>query len=203
MTERILQKATELFITLGFKSVTMDDIASNLGISKKTLYKHFSNKTELVDETTNHMFSIISLGIDEICASDLNPIAEIFEIKNLMMRHLKDEKSSPQYQLQRYYPNIFSSLKKKQFKKMQECTIENIKKGKEQGLYRADLDIDFVTRIYFIGAMGIKDKDYFPLKDFSMSTLTNYFLEYHLRGICSEKGIIELQKQLEKNKTTN
>ncbi len=199
MTDRILEKATELFITLGFKSVTMDDIANNLGISKKTLYKHFSNKTELVDETTNHMFNTISLGIDDICASALNPIAEIFEIKNLMMRHLKDEKSSPQHQLQRYYPNTFRALKKKQFKKMQECTVENIKKGKEQGLYRVDLDIDFVTRIYFIGAMGIKDKDYFPLKDYSMSTLTNYFLEYHLRGICSEKGIIELQKQLEKN----
>lgn len=200
MTEKILHKASELFITLGFKSVTMDDIANNLGISKKTLYKHFNNKTCLVDKTTDFMFSTISKGIDEICALDLNPIAEIFEIKNLMMQHLKDEKSSPQHQLQRYYPNIFDELKKKQFKKIQGCTYENIKKGKEQGLYRADLDIDFVTRIYFIGVTGIKDKEYFPLENYSMQTLTTFFLEYHLRGICSEKGIIELQKQLEKNK---
>ena len=202
MTEKIVHKASELFLNLGLKSVTMDDIANNLGVSKKTLYKYFENKTFLVGKVTDYMFGIISEGIDRVCALDLNPIAEIFEIKNLMMQHLKDEKSSPQHQLQKYYPGIFDALKKKQFKMIQELTIENIKKGKEQGLYRADLDIDFVTRIYFIGVTGIKDKDYFPLVNYSMQTLTAFFLEYHLRGICSEKGIIELEKQLEKNKNS-
>lgn len=202
MTEKILNKASELFLNLGFKSVTMDDIATNLGISKKTLYKHFNNKTCLVDKVTEYLFGNISTGIDSVCAMDLNPIAEIFEIKNLMMQHLKDEKSSPQHQLQKYYPGIFNTLKKKQFKKIQECTYQNIKKGKEQGLYRADLDIDFVTRIYFIGVTGIKDKEFFPLENYSMQSLTAYFLEYHLRGICSEKGIVELEKQLEKNLNT-
>merc|ERR1712065_129585 len=90
------------------------------------------NKTELVDETTNHMFSIISLGIDEICASDLNPIAEIFEIKNLMMRHLKDEKSSPQYQLQRYYPNIFSHSRRSNSKKCKSVPLRTSKKEKNK-----------------------------------------------------------------------
>lgn len=196
MKNKILEKSSELFLTLGFKSVTMDDIASELGVSKKTLYKFYSNKTQLVDESTNYMFEIISKDMDAICELEENPIKEIFSIKNLMMRHLKDEKSSPQHQLQKYYPKIYESLKKRQFEIMKSCTYENIKKGKALGLYRQDIDIDFVIRIYFIGVTGIKDKNYFPLEKYSMRTLTNYFLEYHLRGICSKKGIQELENQL-------
>jgi len=112
------------------------------------------------------------------------------------MKHLKDEKSSPQYQLQKYYPKIFKNLKHKQFELMQELFKENLTKGIEQKLYRNDIDIDFTARIYFNGMLGIKNKDLFPLVNYSMNTLTSYHLEYHLRGICSQKGIIELEKQL-------
>ncbi len=112
------------------------------------------------------------------------------------MKHLKDEKSSPQYQLQKYYPKIYKTLKQKQFKVMQELIKENLAKGIQQKLFRATIDIDFTARIYFHGMVGIKDKDLFPLENNSMNTLTTNHLEYHLRGICSQKGIKELEKQL-------
>jgi hypothetical protein len=126
----------------------------------------------------------------------MNPIDELFSIKKLVMENLKDEKSSPQYQLQKYYPKIYSSLKQKQFLVMQNFVIKNLKKGIEIGLYRTDIDLQFISRIYFNGMVGIKDKDLFPLNDYSMKTLMNYYLEYHLRGICSEKGKQQLEKQL-------
>ena len=112
------------------------------------------------------------------------------------MENLKDEKSSPQYQLQKYYPKIYASLKQKQFHVMQDCVINNLKKGIETGLYRENIDLEFISRIYFNGMVGIKDKDLFPLNDYSMKTLMNYYLEYHLRGICTEKGIEQLENQL-------
>ena len=115
------------------------------------------------------------------------------------MEHLKDEKSSPQYQLQKYYPKIFKNLKIKQFEVMQGLIKENLMKGIKQNLYRKTIDIDFIGRIYFQGMTGIKNKDLFPLNNYSMLTLTNYHLEYHLRGICTSKGLEELNKQL-KNK---
>ena len=196
MKDKIIEVANELFLNLGFKSVTMDDIANKIGVSKKTIYKYFKNKTELVDVVTNHTFETISCGIDEICNKNLNPIEEIFSIKRLVMEHLKDEKSSPQYQLQKYYPNTYTQLKQKQFLQMQECVINNLKLGINNGFYRANIDLEFISRIYFIGLTGIKDKDFFPLDNYSMKELMNYYLEYHMRGICTEKGIKKLENQL-------
>jgi AcrR family transcriptional regulator len=188
MKEKILHNATEMFLNIGFKSVTMDDIATNSGISKKTIYAHFANKIQLVEAATLHIFITHE--------QQQNPIIELFEIKRFVMKHLKDEKSSPQYQLQKYYPKIFKNLKHKQFELMQELFKENLTKGIEQKLYRKDIDIDFTARIYFNGMLGIKNKDLFPLVNYSMNTLTSYHLEYHLRGISTAKGIKELEKQL-------
>lgn len=196
MKDKIIEIAGEMFLTLGFKSVTMDDIAGNLGISKKTLYTHFKNKTELIDSVTSHLFDTICHGIDMICEEKKNPIQELFEIKRFVMEHLKDEKSSPQYQLQKYYPKIYASLKERQFQVMQESIIENLKRGIETDLFRSDIDTDFISRMYFHGMTGIKDKELFPLKKYSMNTLMNYYLDYHLRGICTSKGIKELENQL-------
>ena len=196
MRDKILEKSNELFLNLGFKSVTMDEIAASLGVSKKTIYKYFKNKTELIDTVTHRMFDTICSGIDDICELELNPIEELFSIKRLVLDNLKDEKSSPQYQLQKYYPKIYASLKQKQFHVMHDCVINNLKKGVEIRLYRETINLEFISRIYFNGMIGIKDKDLFPLTDYSMNTLMNYYLEYHLRGICTEKGIQQLENQL-------
>jgi AcrR family transcriptional regulator len=200
MREKILHKSQDLFLNLGFKSVTMDDIASEMGISKKTIYVHFPNKTKLVEATTLHMFETISCGIDCICELKKNPIAEIFDIKQFVMDHLKNEKSSPQYQLQKYYPKIFATLKSKQFEVMQGCVTENLKRGMDQGLYRENINIDFISRIYFYGMVALKDQELFSLKTFSMNSLMENYLEYHLRGICTPKGLETLTEFLKINK---
>lgn len=178
-----------MFLNLGFKSVTMDDIANNLGCSKKTIYQHFGNKTKLVEATTLYMFDFISHGIDCICALNKNPIEEIYDIKQFVMDHLKDEKSSPQYQLQKYYPKIYSTLRQKQYGVMHDCVKQNLDRGIELGIYRESLNVEFITRIYFSSIMAIKDKDLFPLKHFSMNSLMENYIEYHLRGICTPKGL--------------
>lgn len=194
MKEKIIQKASEMFITLGFKSVTMDDIANELGISKKTIYTHFRNKTELVKEVTMSLFEAISCGIDCICELQKNPIEELYEIKKLVMLYLKNEHSSPQYQLQKYYPEIHDKLKAKHYEKMSDCTLRNLKRGVEMGLYRENLDIDFVSRIYFIGVNGIKDQVIFPANKFQKVQLMEDYLEYHLRGIVTKNGLQTLNK---------
>ncbi len=199
MKEKILHKAGELFLTYGFKSVTMDDIANEMAISKKTIYQHFSNKTKLVESVTLNLFAKISEEIDCLCTLKRNPIEEVYEIKKLIMKHLKGEKSSPQYQLQKYYPKIFNTLKTKQFEIMSDCVVENIERGIEQGLYRKSLDIEFVVRIYFSGVLSVKDKDLFPKEMFSTEELLENYLEYHLRGIVTENGLSKLNQIINKN----
>ena len=147
MKNKILHNAADMFLNLGFKSVTMDDIASNSGVSKKTIYAHFSNKTDLVEAVTNYIFDLVCSGIDLIYEQQQNPIIELFEIKKFVMQHLKDEKSSPQYQLQKYYPKIFATLKKKQFEVMQKSIRENLARGINKDLYRDSVDEDFIASI--------------------------------------------------------
>lgn len=197
MKDKIINIAGELFLNLGFKSVTMDEVASASGVSKKTIYTHFKNKTSLVQEVTNTFFEAICEGINAIQEQENNPIKEMYAVKRFVMHYLKDEKSSPQYQLQKYYPEIFSQLKEKQFEFMQTCIRTNLTRGIHQKLFKADIDIHFIARIYFHGMMGIKNPDLFPLQQFSMNDLMNHYLEYHLRGISTEKGIKEIEKQLQ------
>ena len=179
MREKILINASDLFITYGFKSVTMDDIANKLGISKKTIYQHFENKTKLVEATTLYMFGIISQGIDCICELEKNPIEELYDIKNFVMVHLKNEKSSPQYQLQKYYPKIFKTLKSKQFEVMQSCVTTNLNRGVTDGIFRENINIDFISRLYFNGIVSLKDEEIFPLTNFSMKMLSVMIFSLH------------------------
>lgn len=200
MKNEILKTAADMFLNYGFKSVTMDEIANALGMSKKTLYQHYSNKETLVEAVVLYMFEIISTGIDEIRKKENNPIEEIFEIKEFLMRHLKDEKSSPQFQLQKYYPKIFENVKSKQLCVMQDCVVCNLELGVSLGLYRESIDVPFISKIYFNCMMALKDKELFPLERFSMRSLMNHYLEYHLRGICTPKGSEILETYL-KNQT--
>lgn len=201
MKQKIIQKATNLFLNLGFKSVTMDDIANELGISKKTIYLHFKNKTALVKECTFSVSHRITNGIDSICSSNQNPIDEVFAIKQFISEQLQKEKSMPQYQLQKYYPEIFKTVRQTQFDKMIECAKNNISRGIQNGLYRKNMDPDIVARLYFLGMTGIRDEKLFPIKMFAPEYIIDEYLEYHLRGIVTEKGMQHLNQFLKENQS--
>ncbi|MGB3607624.1 MAG: TetR/AcrR family transcriptional regulator [Psychroserpens sp.] len=189
MREKIITKSEELFLSLGFKSVTMDDIASEMGISKKTIYVHFPNKTKLVEAVTFNLFDTICDGIDDICENAANPIEELYSIKMFVMHHLKNEKSSPQYQLRKYYPLIHDQLKFKQFEKMHQSVQESLEQGVSTEVFRDTINVDFISRMYFTGMTGIKDNMFFPPEIFQMDYLMESYLEYHLRAIVTEKGM--------------
>lgn len=199
MKDDIIQKAAEMFINLGFKSVTMDDIAQEMGISKKTIYTHFKNKTQLVKETVLAVFHIITCGIDHIIAGDKNPIEELYEIKKFAMMQLKNEKASPQYQLQKYYPEIYKMIKSLKFENMHQCTSNNLKRGIAQGYYREGINIEFISRIYFLAINEINNESFFPPKEFPKTTIMEDYLEYHLRGIVTDKGKETLQRFIRTN----
>jgi len=196
MRQEIIDKASEMFLNLGFKSVTMDDLANEMGISKKTIYTHFANKTKLVEATTNHVFHLVCNGIDCIRDENNNPICELFQINTFIKTLLKNEKAGPQYQLQKYYPKIFKTLKSGQFEIMNECVVNNLQRGIAQGLYRENINPEMVARYYYLGATGIKDFDLFPPEKFNPQEVIDAYLEYHLRGIVTKKGELELIKHI-------
>lgn len=193
LKEDILKTAVDLFLTFGFKSVTMDDIANKMGISKKTIYAHFPTKTKLVEATTFFLLETIDGVIEEIRQRDLNAIEELFEIKKFVMHHLKDERSSPQYQLSKYYPKVYQNVEKHHLKLMCCSISDNLEKGIKGGLYRENIPVDFISKLYFLGMTAIKGSELFAPEEYTMRELTENYLEYHLRAIVTPAGFKTLK----------
>jgi AcrR family transcriptional regulator len=196
MRDQILEKSSHMFITLGFKSVTMDDIAAEMAISKKTIYQYFKNKDELVHDASLFVYEKISTGIDCICSLGKNAVEELIDIKDFVNQYLQDEKNAALYQLSKFYPKTFKFIRKKEFEKMQECVVRNIRNGIIQGLYRKEVNLSFMTRIYFQGVFSIKDIDVFPLDEFESKSLQDLYLDYHLRAMVTIKGLKLLEKHI-------
>jgi AcrR family transcriptional regulator len=200
LEQSIVITSTELFLSLGFKSVTMDDIANEMKISKKTIYNFFSNKETLVQSVVFSMYHHITSGLDQIRETAANPISELYEIKLFIMHQLKGEKTSPLYQLRKYYPSIHSELQKKQFDFMTTSVKKSLKKGVNMKLFRASIDVDFISRMYFNGMNGIKNVEMFPTDKYSPEELMENYLDYHLRAIVTENGMELLSSHI-KNKS--
>ena len=189
LEKSIVVNSTELFLTLGFKSVTMDDIAEEMKISKKTIYTFFANKEALVQSVVFSMYSYITTNLTQIREKASNPISELYEVKMFIMHQLKGEKTSPQHQLRKYYPNIHKELQKKQFDFMTKSVKKSLTKGVEMKLFRPSIDIDFISRMYFNGMVGIKNVDMFPIEKYSPEQLMENYLDYHLRAIVTDNGM--------------
>mgnify|MGYP001450748896 FL=1 len=198
LKELILEKTRELFLTIGFKSVTMDQIAYDMGISKKTIYNFFENKNELVKAVTSYMFNSITNGVTEIKKNSNNPINELYDINLFLIKYLKKESVSPLYQLEKYYPLIHKEINKKQFDFITKSTTGSLNNGIKLGLFRKDIKIDFISRLYFKGMIGIRDLDTFPLNLYDPVSLKIDFIEYHLRAIVTEKGLKKLNHFINK-----
>ncbi|MDT0675168.1 TetR/AcrR family transcriptional regulator [Autumnicola musiva] len=194
MREKILNTASEMFLAYGFKSVTMDDIADKLGISKKTIYANFSTKVKLVEATVHHLFSVVQEGIKKIQSEEKNPIKELYAVRRYGMNYVNDQKASPHYQLNKYYPRVAKSVEGKYFNVILHCVIANLERGITTGHYRSGIPISFIARIHFAGIKGVKDPDLFPPEEYSNQKLMDYFLDYHLRAICTSKGLETLEE---------
>ncbi len=202
MKEKIIEQATEMFLNLGFKTATMDDIAQSMGISKKTIYAHFKTKSKLVEASAQHLFDEIIAAIGKLQKEELNPVVEKFEMKDMVNKMLKNEKTSPHFQLKKYYPRIHDKFRNKQFDVTQQFVITNLQRGITSGHYRSDIPISFISRLHFVGMLSIKDQNLFPEEEYTNPKLMEYFLEYHLRAIVTEKGL-ETLKEILKNKEQN
>ncbi|MBW4359302.1 TetR/AcrR family transcriptional regulator [Flavobacterium taihuense] len=194
MKEKIISKATELFLKLGFKSVTMDDIACEMCISKKTIYKFFCNKEILIEESTEMVHKTIHESIDTIAAKNYNAIKENFEIKKMFKEMFKSGEASPAHQLKKHYPEIYDKVMSREINECNTVFKQNIEKGIQQGLYRENLDIDIYVKFYYnlifsIHGMTSSEKE--------SQKLELEALEYHTRAMATPSGIIELEKQLQ------
>ncbi len=193
MKEKIIKKATEMFLKLGFKSVTMDDIACEMCISKKTIYKYFSNKEKLIEEGTEVVHQKIHTLMDEVVAQNHNAIAENFEIRKMFKEMFQSFDHSPAYQLKKHYPEIYEKMMANEIQDCSQLFTHNIEKGIAEGLYRPEVDIAAAVQFYYTLIFSINEN---TLYEKDASELEAKALEYHTRAIATPAGLEELERQL-------
>lgn len=196
MKEKIIKKATDMFLKLGFKSVTMDDIACEMCISKKTIYKYFSNKEKLIEEGTEVVHQKIHAVMDEVIAKEYNAIEENFEIRKIFKEMFQSFDHSPAYQLKKHYPEIYQKMMENEIEDCSNVFGQNIEKGIKEGLYRQDTDIEASVKFYYTLIFSINEN---TMLEREASELELKALEYHTRAIATTKGIKELENQLLKS----
>ena len=190
---KIINKSRELFLKLGFKSITMDDIAQEMSCSKKTLYKHFANKEILVEETTDTVQDEVHLNISKILNSNENAIAGNFEVSAYFQDMFKSSETSPVHQLKKHYPKIYDKVHKRQVSECKIWFMNNIQKGIDQGYFRSEIDIDNYADFYYLMLFNINEN---AVNVRDAAALELKALEYHIRAMATPKGIIELENQL-------
>lgn len=194
MKDKIIKKATEMFLKLGFKSVTMDDIACEMCISKKTIYKYFSNKESLIEEGTEVVHQKIHAMMDEVMAQNHNAIAENFQMREMFKQMFQSFDQSPAYQLKKHYPEIYQKMMANEIEDCSQMFRQNIEKGIAEGLYRKDTDIEAAVKFYYTLIFSINENTMLEKDAYELELKA---LEYHTRAIATPKGITELEKHLQ------
>ena len=194
MKDKIINKAKEMFLKLGFKSITMDDIACEMCISKKTIYKYFSNKDILIEESIDLVHKEVKETMDAIISKNYNAIEENFEIKRMFREMFKSAESSPIYQLKKHYPDIYNKVLNIQVSNCEDCFRKNILKGIKEGLYRENLDVENYVKFYYTLIFTINENTMLEKESHELELKA---LEYHIRAMATLAGIIELEKHLQ------
>ncbi|MEY4835673.1 MAG: hypothetical protein RI980_1788 [Bacteroidota bacterium] len=194
MKEKIVNVAKDMFLKLGFKSITMDDIACEMCISKKTIYKYFSNKELLIEESTQLVHKEVRETIDKIVSKNFNAIEENFQIRRMFKEMFKYSETSPVYQLKRHYPEVYQKVVGYQIEICEGCFRANILKGINEGLYRENIDVENYVKFYYTLIFSISEN---TALEKEANNLEHIALEYHTRAMATQAGIIELEKQLQ------
>lgn len=195
---KIIEGAVQVFMKFGIKSVNMDDIARNLGVSKKTLYRFVRDKEELVSRAMEFHCELEDREMDAICAKGLNAIDESFEMMKFILGILKNIHPSIMFDMQKYHPSIMKEMMEGRSEQIFKCIYSNLEKGIQEGLYRDDLDPDIIANTYIAMVETMMKGVIYPKGE---QTLPKVYLEifrYHTRGIASEKGLIYLQDKVKK-----
>lgn len=185
---QIIQGAAHVFMKYGVKSVNMDDVARNLGVSKKTLYKYVTDKNDLLRKSLACHHEHEQSSIDEIFSKGQNAIDEMFEMSKFITGMLSKLHPSIHFDLEKYHPEVWNEMKDKRNSSVYNCVFQNLEKGKAEGLYRENLNSEVITEIYISKMDVLFDGEIFPPEKISFSEVYKEFFRYHIRGVASKTG---------------
>jgi AcrR family transcriptional regulator len=185
---RIRQKADELFRRYGIRAVTMDEIAAQLGISKKTIYQYYADKDELVDAVAEDEIGLSQSSCEKNSLAAANAIEEIFLVMEFVEIMFRNMNPTMLLDLQKYHPRGYKKFLEHKNRFLFEMIKQNIERGIREELYRPEINVEIMVRYRLETMMVAFNTEVFPIGKFNLVTTQQEILEHFLYGLATMKG---------------
>lgn len=197
--EKILVESQKLLWKYGVRTITMDDIARRLGISKKTIYQHFVDKEDIVYQVISHHLGNEMCEVDKLMKVAANPVEEMLLVSEMMRRHADAVNPSLLVDVQRYYPKAWAVFLEHKENRILKDITDSLKRGVEQKFYRTDIDLETMARLRVeLIQLGFDDRVFPHTKD--VMVLQDQLLHHFVRGILTDAGFVAYNHSVEKLK---
>ncbi len=192
----IIQKAVELYREFGIKSVSMDDIAQQLGMSKKTLYQFIKDKNDLVESVVENNLQLYAEFLSVFYNVEHNAIDQFYLFTTKIKEFFPKYNPSMLYDLRKYYPLLLNEVMNKKQELLFKASCANLEKGKQEGFYQRDIDSSIIARLQVANQNYTLDPSSGLFSDAELAdqSVLRQLFTYHFRGICTPKGIEELKR---------
>lgn len=203
--ERISGKAHELFMRFGFRSVSMDDIANHLGMSKKTLYQYFTDKDALVDAVLDREVCDTETDCKTMQLDADNAVHELLLTMDEIHEQFSNMNPMVLYDLEKFHPKAWQKFLKHKNQFLYKIIKDNIERGINEELYRPEINVDVMSRFRLESMMVMFNVDVFPPNKYNLGTVTQETMEHYLYGLANLKGhkLIIKYKEERLKKTTD
>jgi len=191
----LLEKTITLFMRFGVRSVSMDDVAREAGVSKKTIYQHYGDRHGLVMAAIDYHLESVEQSCCGIFLEHENPIDQLLGVSLFFHNMTRQINPNLFYELSKYFPEAWKKIQDHRNNFTQGQIKKNIEKGIELGLYRDNLNKDIVSRIYTNLIELIMDEDRFPKAVYTFKELQKEIILYHIHGISTPQGIHYLNEK--------
>lgn len=197
--ERILNSALALYSKYGIKSITLDDLCRDLGISKKTLYQHIHDKKDLIWKVMEYERHIQENNTKKMYRAGINAIDELMYVNRMIHENESIHSPTFYFDLKKYYPDLYGEWIEYKRKRMYEVIRRNLQKGIEEGLFRKDLDPDIISRLHMVRTETMHTSEILEDNERSASRFLHEVFRYHIHGICNEKGLAYFREKEAQN----
>ncbi len=188
MQDRILNKARELMFQTGVKHVTMDDLANQLGISKKTIYQYYKDKDALVSSVVENELANHAIFCNQSVVAADNAVHEIFLLMSVIQEMFNRMNPLALFEIEKYYPAAFDKIKKHKDDYIFSMISANLEKGMAEGLYRKDVDVNILSQYRLETSLIPFNIHVFPPNKFDMLKVNLQIIEHFVYGVATLEG---------------
>ena len=197
--KRIVEKARDQFLKYGIRTISMDDIANELGVSKKTIYKYYKDKKTLVKKVTTQVVDNVQYTCTNTFDKSKNAIEQLLGLADFINSFFENMNPAVFYDLEKYFPSSYKILQEHHEVFIFNSIKDNYKRGVSEGFFRESIDVDILAKLRLAQIRSAYDTSLFPPNKYNLREVQLVALELTMLGIATEKG----KKLIEKYKNKN